>query len=106
MGLKYFREFWRDETFCMSLKNTLCMSGYKFLFAFFTPVAFKELPARSLGRIGFLDEPRMFWGVAVGLDLWKETGWNAIVYPAAISGVNPELYEAAKIDGASRLKCI
>jgi putative aldouronate transport system permease protein len=59
-----------------------------------------------MAYIGFLDNPKMFWGVAVWLDIWKETGWNAIIYLAAISGVNPELYESAAIDGASRLQSI
>lgn len=35
---------------------------------------------------------------------WKDTGWGTIIYLAALSGINPELYEAASIDGASRIK--
>jgi len=35
---------------------------------------------------------------------WKETGWGTIIYLAALSGVNPELYEAAEMDGAGRLR--
>lgn len=66
----------------------------------------RQLTINGAARIGFLDDPNMFWGVAVGLDLWKETGWNAIIYLAAISGINPELYEAATIDGATRIQRI
>lgn len=52
--------------------------------------------------ISYMAEPTYFWGIAVGSDLWKEMGWSAIIYLAAISGVDPELYEVARIDGASR----
>ena len=38
--------------------------------------------------------------------MWKETGWNSIIYLAAITSISPDLYEAASIDGAGRLKKI
>lgn len=52
--------------------------------------------------INFMAQPNMFWGVVTGADLWKETGWNAIIYLAAITGIDVQLYEAAKVDGANR----
>src|SRR5699024_4147524 len=54
--------------------------------------------------IRFLSIPEYFWGVIIGTNLWKTIGFNSIVYIAAIAGINPQLYEAAAIDGASRLK--
>lgn len=54
--------------------------------------------------IRFLSLPEYFWGIIIGTNLWKTIGFNSIVYIAAISGINPQLYEAASIDGASRLK--
>ena len=54
----------------------------------------------------FLADPNYFYGIAVGSSIWKETGWWAIIFLAAIIGVDPQLYEAAEIDGASRLKRI
>lgn len=56
--------------------------------------------------IQFMADGRLFWGIVTGADVWKETGWNAIIYLAAISGIGPELYEAARVDGASRLRQI
>lgn len=52
--------------------------------------------------INFLSQPNLFWGIVTGSDLWKETGWNAIIYLAAITGIDLQLYEAAKVDGANR----
>lgn len=56
------------------------------------------------GQHVFLAEPEYFWGIAVISDVWKELGWNAIIYIAAMAGINPELYEAAIIDGAGRIQ--
>jgi putative aldouronate transport system permease protein len=56
--------------------------------------------------IFFLSDTRYFRTVVVVSDIWKEVGWSAIIYLAALAGIPPELYEAATIDGASRIKCI
>jgi putative aldouronate transport system permease protein len=54
--------------------------------------------------ITYLGEPKYFWGIVVVSDIWKELGWSAIIYLAAIAGVDPEMYEAATIDGAGRFR--
>lgn len=54
--------------------------------------------------IVFLAEPQYFWGIAITSDIWKELGWSAIIYLAAIAGISPEMYEAATIDGAGRFQ--
>ncbi|MBM7662926.1 putative aldouronate transport system permease protein [Bacillus mesophilus] len=55
-------------------------------------------------RTNFLAEPDYFWGIIILSDIWKELGWSAIIYLAAIAGVSTELYEAATIDGANRFQ--
>ncbi|WP_029192277.1 ABC transporter permease [Paenibacillus harenae] len=64
-----------------------------------------------LTGLGFIDEPiqfmqkgPLFWWIIAFSNTWKDMGFNAIMYLAAISAINPELYEVAKVDGASRLK--
>ena len=56
--------------------------------------------------VAFLAYPKYFWAITVLSDLWKELGWSAIIYLAAISGIDQEMYEAAKVDGANRWKQI
>lgn len=56
--------------------------------------------------IPFLTDPKMFWGTSVVLSIWKSSGWWAIIFLAAISGIDATLYEAANIDGAGRLQRI
>ncbi|HEX7992555.1 MAG TPA: ABC transporter permease subunit [Streptosporangiaceae bacterium] len=52
----------------------------------------------------FLTEPNYFWGIVAGTSLWKELGWNTILYRAAITAIDPALYEAAEVDGAGRYR--
>lgn len=54
--------------------------------------------------IAYLAEPKYFWTIIIASDIWKELGWSAIIYLAAISSVSPEMYEAATIDGAGRFQ--
>jgi len=55
-------------------------------------------------RIGFLTDPDMFWGLLTAQVVWKEVGWGTIIFLAAIAGVDPQLYEAAVVDGAGRFR--
>jgi putative aldouronate transport system permease protein len=60
----------------------------------------------GLGPINFLMENNLWIGTYVGMGVWKEMGWGTIIYLAAITGINPELYEAAEVDGAGRWRKI
>ena len=62
-------------------------------------------------RLGIIDSPVYFlaesktWrSVFFTINIWKETGWGTVIYLATLSGINPELYEAARIDGANRFQ--
>ena len=52
--------------------------------------------------INFFAHPKYFWPIVAFANVWKETGWNAIIYLAAITAIDPSLYEAASMDGAGR----
>lgn len=56
--------------------------------------------------IFFLGSTEWFRPIVVGSGLWKETGWNTILYLAAITTIDPQLYEAAKVEGAGKLSQI
>ncbi|MDD9266792.1 ABC transporter permease [Paenibacillus sp. GCM10023248] len=53
-----------------------------------------------------LMNPEVFRGFLVGTEMWKEVGWGTVIYLAAIAGVNPDLYEAARMDGANRFQLV
>lgn len=54
--------------------------------------------------INFFAETKYFWGIVGLSNVWKEVGWGSIIYLAAITSINPDLYEAAEIDGAGRFQ--
>jgi len=54
--------------------------------------------------VHWLANPNYFWGIIGVTYVWKEVGWNTIIYLAAIAGIDPNLYEAASIDGCNRFQ--
>lgn len=54
--------------------------------------------------IGFLNDPDWFRTIFVASGVWQSFGWGSIIYLAAIAGINPQLYEAAEMDGANRFR--
>ncbi len=54
----------------------------------------------------FLGESKYFWWLVGFINVWKEVGWNTIIYIAAMTAIDPGLYEAAAIDGAGRFNKI
>ncbi|KEQ24089.1 MULTISPECIES: ABC transporter permease [Paenibacillus] len=53
-------------------------------------------------KVQLLLDQRLFWGIITVQSIWKEAGWGTIIFLAALAGINPELYEAARVDGATR----
>ncbi|TVY09254.1 sugar ABC transporter permease [Paenibacillus cremeus] len=66
----------------------------------------KLFSAVGIGPVSFLSNPDYFWGLLTAQSMWKEVGWGTIIFLAAMAGVDPQQYEAAVIDGASRMKQI
>lgn len=62
------------------------------------------LGALGIGPFPFMRDPSWFRTLFIGSELWQNIGWSSIIYLAAISTIDPSLYEAAKIDGANRWK--
>jgi putative aldouronate transport system permease protein len=64
------------------------------------------LAALGLEREYFLTRPEWFRAIFIGSNIWKEAGFDSIVYLAAIMSISPTLYESAQVDGASRWQMI
>lgn len=60
------------------------------------------ITAFSDGNVNLLGDTSTFLGVYIGSEIWQHCGWNCIIYLAALSAVDTQLYDAARIDGASR----
>lgn len=66
----------------------------------------RALGALGMGRVSFYTDPNAFRWLLVFTEGWKECGWSAIVYLAALTGIDQALYDAAYVDGAGRVKRI
>lgn len=81
------------------------ISGLTFLlFAKGEGLVNKMLESIGLSRIDFLTNPDSFWLMLTAQSIWKECGWGTILFLAAMASIDPGVYEAAKIDGAGRLR--
>ena len=150
VGLKYFRQFFRDPYCWRLFRNTLSISFLNLLFGFPAPIIFalllNEVRVKKFKkavqtisymphfismvvvcgmitsfcasdglfnniielfggeRSNLLMNKNLFYPIYIISDIWKNLGWNSIIYLAALSGIDQEQYEAAKIDGANRLQ--
>ncbi|MBW7457505.1 ABC transporter permease [Paenibacillus sepulcri] len=66
----------------------------------------KIISGMGFETVSFLSNSNYFWGLITLQSMWKEVGWGTIIFLAAIAGVDPGQYEAAVMDGASRMKQI
>lgn len=66
----------------------------------------KILMAGGQETIDFVSSTKLFWIIVTLQNIWKDTGWGTILFLAALSGIDPQIYESAGIDGASRMKQI
>jgi len=100
---KFFRKVSQTLSYVPHFVSWVVVSAMCFIF--FAPAnGYINILLRSLGfvdgSIGFLENGPMFIVMLVAVNVWKATGFSAIIYFAAIAGVDKELYEAAVIDGA------
>jgi len=80
-----------------------------FVLAFFSDesgLVNRTLQSLNLPTIPFYMDPAPWPLILVILRIWKGAGWGSIIYLATIAGIDPEIYEAAKIDGANRWQCM
>lgn len=108
MGSYHFKKLVQTCSYLPHFVSWVIISGISFRFLASTGIvnSFLSFIGFTKEAIPFLNSPKLYWGLAVFLDVWKEMGWWTIVFLAAISGVSQDLFEAASIDGAGRLRRI
>lgn len=94
--ISYMPYFISNVVICGMLKSFLAYDGL-----------FNQIGAVfGMAPKSFLSNPALFPSVIVFSDFWQSIGWNSIIYMAALAGIDPDLYEAAHIDGCGRLRQI
>lgn len=104
---KRFRKTVQTVTYAPHFLSTVVLVGM--LFIFLDPkTGFLNMFITMFGGdpVSFMTEPGWFKTIYVFSGVWQQMGWSSIIYLAALTGIDPQLHEAAKVDGASRLKRI
>jgi len=107
LGNQRYKRIVQTVSYAPHFISTVVFVGMLFLFT--SPsVGIINILASKIGlpRIYYMGNEAWFRPVYVLSDIWQETGWGAIIYLAALSAINPELYEAATIDGATKFQRI
>ena len=84
------------------LSTVIIVSMMNSLLSVQTGIVNAVLKSLNMNTIYFMGDPNWFRTLYVLSGIWQGTGWGAIIYISALSGINPELYEAATVDGAGR----
>ncbi|MFJ5761339.1 ABC transporter permease [Neobacillus sp. NPDC093182] len=100
----FFKKSVQMVTYAPHFISTVVMCGMILLFL--APNGemgklFTQLGLKPINFMGIADEFKFVYALT---DMWQHMGYSSIIYLAALAGINPELYEAAKVDGASRLQ--
>lgn len=104
---KYFKKTIQTVTYAPHFLSTVVLVGM--LTAFLSPrngVINEVIKFFGGEPIFFMAEPGWFKTIYVLSGIWQNTGWSSIVYMAALTAIDPQLYEAATVDGASKLQRI
>ncbi|MBQ3055789.1 MAG: sugar ABC transporter permease [Oscillospiraceae bacterium] len=101
-----FKKFVQTVSYMPHFYSTVVVCGLVTMFL--APTG--GLITRALSVFGishnFLADARWFRTLYIASSLWQSTGWGTIIYLAALTNVDPQLYEAAYVDGASRWRCL
>lgn len=103
----FFKRFAQTLTYAPHFVSVVVVVGM--LFAFLDPrvgLVNSMLDLVGIGSIQFMQEPGWFRHLFTWSGVWQTLGWSTIIYLAALAGVNPELHQAAEVDGANRLQRI
>lgn len=86
------------------ISTVIMVSILQMLLSYPRGVVNSALSALGLAEINFFQEAGWFRTLYIGSGIWQGLGWNSILYLAALTSINPDLYEAAYMDGANRLQ--
>ncbi len=102
-----FKRFAQTVVYVPHFISTVVLAGMLYmLLSPTTGLVNKAIEAIDGKAIYFMVEPGWFRALFISSSIWQNAGWSSILYIAALTSIDKQLYEAAKLDGASRLQCI
>lgn len=107
LAFKRFKRVTQTIVYMPHFLSWIIISGLALqLFAPNTGLVNIMLNRWGMDSVPFLNEPTHWVWTYIFLGIWQSVGWNTIIYLAALTGISPELYEAASVDGAGRFRKI
>ena len=118
VGMRYFVRFFESPYFGQTISNTLILSLYSLVVSFPIPIvlalmlnSFRHAKYRKVIQTvtyapNFMAKKEYWRHLYVWSGVWQGMGWSSVIYFAALSGISPELHEAAKCDGATKFQLI
>ncbi|MBD2863923.1 sugar ABC transporter permease [Paenibacillus sp. IB182363] len=108
LRIRWFKRFVQTISYMPHFLSTVVIAGILVTFLSPSTGVVNHILVKWFGMepILFLGLPEWFRTIYVGSEIWQRVGWGTILYLAAIAGIDPTLYEAAKIDGANRFQQI
>lgn len=104
---KRYKKLVQTVTYAPFFLSTVVMVGLIDAFLYPNSGLINNLIVKLGGQsVNYMAEEKYFRPIFIISHIWKGTGWASIIYMSALTSIDPQLYEAAKIDGASRLKCM
>lgn len=100
----WFKKTIQTVSYLPHFISTVVVSGMIMQFVSTNGFITKIMTLFGFPQANLLIDPSMFRPIYITSDIWQGIGWGSIIYIAAISGINSELYEASRIDGAGRFK--
>lgn len=105
IGNRYFKRTIQSIVYLPHFLSWVIIAGITFLLlSQSSGIVNMLLQSLGFGTFDFLTNERVFWGLLTVQNIWKDAGWGTIIFLAAMTGIDPQLYESAKMDGASRIR--
>jgi len=99
---KPFKKFVQTVSYIPHFISTVVAVGIVLSFVSYDGLINEIIAFMGGEKIQFMTEEKLFYPIYVASGIWQNLGWNSIVYLAAITAIDPSLYEAAYMDGATR----
>jgi len=106
LRLQLFRRFVQSVAYLPHFLSTVVVSGMIVNYLAYDGVVNRIIEHLGGEQIQFMNDPSWFRTIYIVSDIWQQVGWGTIIYLAALTGIDPQLYEAARMDGAGRFKQI
>ncbi|MFK7692222.1 ABC transporter permease [Paenibacillus sp. HJGM_3] len=102
IGGRFFKKAVQTITYLPHFISLVVICGMINQFVAREGVIMDMLVWLGMDRTSLLAHPEFFRTIYIASDIWQSVGWGSIIYLAAITGINPELYEASRVDGAGK----